>query len=327
MRSNSVNFLNKEVFTMAMTNTERKIKAEKELISAANEYNIAICHRDEKAMASAESACKKAMEEYNAHSLLEFFESCFKYDEEEKLIELPLVTALTKLRYQTMRYIIKEDKETGVTKCDTVYNETDVPLIAFEKYARDVKGLDSAGVNHDWIYSVEKFTQLMALYMCNELGADMKRLTDSYFVRDAARKLTLLATKWEAKKPYAVNDEFVHEEKCFRVIKTHTSDDKIVPGTEAGKEFYEQIPMCDTPTSKTQIQKLLQRVVASMVGDAYKVTSHDAAYIRSILVTKDKRNVNTVVFPTSKTVTGYIGDMLHRVIIDGKYGMKYREKK
>lgn len=327
MRSNSVNFLNKEVFTMAMTNTERKLKAERELISAANEYNIAICHRDEKAMASAASACEKAMSEYNTSARLECLEDCFEYDEDGNLTELPLVTALKRMRYQTMRYALKEDKETGVTTCTTEYRSVDIPIISLEKYARDIKRLDSAGVNHDWVYSVEKFTQLMALYMCDELDADVKRLTDSYFIRDAARKLTLLATKWETKKPYKVDDEFVHEEKCFRVTKAHTSDDKIVPGTKEGKEFYEQIPMCDKPTSKTQIQKLLQCVVASMVGDAYKVTSHDAAYIMSILVTKDKRNVNTVVFPTSKTVTGYIGDMLHRVIVDGQYGMKYREKK
>lgn len=260
---------------MAKRNTELKLEAEKELIATSYAYNAALRDKDETKIFALEAVCEKAMKQYNENALIEFCDDCFEYDDEGKLVGIPLVNALKKLRYQTMRYRVANDKETGLPTCTTYYVDADIPLAYFERYAYDVKKLDSAGVNHDWIYLIEKFTQLMSVYICTEIGADMKRLKDSYYIRDVARKLEL----------------------------------------------------GETPTSKTQIQKLLQKVSEAMIGTEFKTTSHDASYLMHTLVNKDKRSVNTVVFPTSKTVSGLIGDILHRVIIDGEYKMKFREKK
>lgn len=260
---------------MAKRNTELKLEAEKELIATSYAYTAALRDKDETKIFALEAVCEKAMKQYNENALIEFCDDCFEYDDEEKLVGLPLVNALKKLRYQTMRYRVANDKETGLPTCTTYYVDADIPLAYFERYACDVKKLDSAGVNHEWIYLIEKFTQLMSVYICTEIGADMKRLKDSYYIRDVARKLEL----------------------------------------------------GETPTSKTQIQKLLQKVSEAMIGTEFKTTSHDASYLMHTLVNKDKRSVNTVVFPTSKTVAGLIGDILHRVIIDGEYKMKFREKK
>lgn len=260
---------------MAKRNTELKLKAEKELIATSNAYTAALRDKDETKIFALEAVCEKAMKQYNENALIEFCDDCFEYDDEGKLVGLPLVNALKKLRYQTMRYRVANDKETGLPTCTTYYADADIPFAYFERYACDVKKLDSAGVNHEWIYLIEKFTQLMSVYICTEIGADMKRLKDSYYIRDVARKLEL----------------------------------------------------GETPTSKTQIQKLLQKVSEAMIGTEFKTTSHDASYLMHTLVNKDKHSVNTVVFPTSKTVSGLIGDILHRVIIDGEYKMKFREKK
>lgn len=260
---------------MAKRNTELKLEAEKELIATSYAYTAALRDKDETKIFALEAVCEKAMKQYNENALIEFCDYCFEYDDEGKLVGLPLVNALKKLRYQTMRYRVANDKETGLPTCTTYYVDADIPLAYFERYACDVKKLDSAGVNHEWIYLIEKFTQLMSVYICTEIGADMKRLNDSYYIRDVARKLEL----------------------------------------------------GETPTSKTQIQKLLQKVSEAMIGTEFKTTSHDASYLMHTLVNKDKRSVNTVVFPTSKTVSGLIGDILHRVIIDGEYKMKFREKK
>lgn len=260
---------------MAKRNTELKLEAEKELIATSYAYTAALRDKDETKIFALEAVCEKAMKQYNENALIEFCDDCFEYDDEGKLVGIPLVNALKKLRYQTMRYKVANDKETGLPTCTTYYADVDIPLAYFECYARDVKKLDSAGVNHDWIYLIEKFTQLMSVYICTEIGADMKRLKDSYYIRDVARKLEL----------------------------------------------------GETPTSKTQIQKLLQKVSEAMIGTEFKTTSHDASYLMHTLVNKDKRSANTVVFPTSKTVSGLIGDILHRVIIDGEYKMKFREKK
>ena len=260
---------------MAKRNTELKLEAEKELIATSYAYTAALRDKDETKIFALEAVCEKAMKQYNENALIEFCDDCFEYDDEGKLVGLPLVNALKKLRYQTMRYRVANDKETGLPTCTTYYVDADIPLAYFERYACDAKKLDSAGVNHEWIYLIEKFTQLMSVYICTEIGADMKRLKDSYYIRDVARKLEL----------------------------------------------------GETPTSKTQIQKLLQKVSEAMIGTEFKTTSHDASYLMHTLVNKDKRSVNTVVFPTSKTVSALIGDILHRVIIDGEYKMKFREKK
>ena len=260
---------------MAKRNTELKLEAEKELIATSYAYTAALRDKDEAKIFALEAVCEKAMKQYNENALIEFCDDCFEYDDEGKPVGIPLVNALKKLRYQTMRYRVANDKETGLPTCTTYYADVDIPLAYFERYACDVKKLDSAGVNHEWIYLIEKFTQLMSVYICTEIGADMKRLKDSYYIRDVARKLEL----------------------------------------------------GETPTSKTQIQKLLQKVSEAMIGTEFKTTSHDASYLMHTLVNKDKRSANTVVFPTSKTVSGLIGDILHRVIIDGEYKMKFREKK
>lgn len=260
---------------MAKRNTELKLEAEKELIATSYAYTAALRDKDETQIFALEAVCEKAMKQYNENALIEFCDDCFEYDDEGKLVGIPLVNALKKLRYQTMRYRVANDKETGLPICNTYYTDVDVPLPYFERYACDVKKLDSAGVNHDWIYLIEKFAQLMSVYICTEIGADIKRLKDSYYIRDVARKLEL----------------------------------------------------GETPTSKTQIQKLLQKVSEAMIGTEFKPTSHDASYLMHTLVNKDRRAANTVVFPTSKTVSALIGDILHRVIIDGEYKMKFREKK
>ena len=260
---------------MAKRNVDLMFEAEKELIATSEAYTAALRDKDETKIFALEAVCEKAMKQYNENALIEFCDNCFKYDDEGKLIGIPLVNALKRLRYQTMRYKVANDKETGLPTCTTYYADVDIPLAYFERYAREAKHLDSAGVNHDWIYLIEKFTQLMSVYICTEIGADMKLLKDSYYIRDVARKLEL----------------------------------------------------GETPTSKTQIQKLLQKVSEAMIGTEFKTTSHDASYLMHTLVNKDKRSANTVVFPTSKTVSGLIGDILHRVIIDGEYKMKFREKK
>ena len=88
---------------MAKRNTELKLEAEKELIATSYAYTAALRDKDEKKIFALEAVCEKAMKQYNENALIEFCDDCFEYDDEGKLVGIPLVNALKKLRYQTMR--------------------------------------------------------------------------------------------------------------------------------------------------------------------------------------------------------------------------------
>ena len=86
------------------------------------------------------------------------------------------------------------------------------------------------------------------------------------------------------------------------------------------------IDMGKTPTSKTNILKTLQMVVTAMLGDGYKVTSHDVNFLLKIYNKKGKSALS-VVCANHRFMRQYICEICHRVVTDGKYEAVYKKAK
>lgn len=70
------------------------------------------------------------------------------------------------------------------------------------------------------------------------------------------------------------------------------------------------VPGKADPLSNTQMLKTLQTVVTHMLGDGFKVTSHDIGWISNAYARKD-RKVNTIQLPNHKTFVAIVRDICH----------------
>ena len=108
-------------------------------------------------------------------------------------------------------------------------------------------------------------------------------------------------------------------------------DPKMIADTYAIRAIAKEIEMGKTPTSKTQIQKQLQEVVTAMLGEGneelnFKVTTHDAAFIR-LLFAKKSRRALTVAAASSKEMTALVAQVCHRIATGEDYRIEYRVPK
>ena len=101
------------------------------------------------------------------------------------------------------------------------------------------------------------------------------------------------------------------------------------------QDAVKKIEMGKTPTSNTQVCKLLQRVIDEMIpnetedGKAiYKCNNHDVAYLDDLYGKKSNKQILTVRVSNHSFLRRIIVDIAYRLITNGKYGVDgYRVKK
>lgn len=108
-------------------------------------------------------------------------------------------------------------------------------------------------------------------------------------------------------------------------------DPKMIADTYTIHQIAREIELGKTPTSKTQIQKQLQEVVTAMLGEGdgelnFKVTTHDAAFIR-LLFAKKSRRALTVAASSAKEMTALVAQVCHRIATGEDYRIEYRMPK
>lgn len=86
------------------------------------------------------------------------------------------------------------------------------------------------------------------------------------------------------------------------------------------------IDMGKTPTSKTNILKTLQSVVTAMIGEDYKATSHDVAFLMSVYSKKGRRAL-TVTCANHRYLCRYLAEICHRVVLGKSYEIDYKKAK
>lgn len=84
--------------------------------------------------------------------------------------------------------------------------------------------------------------------------------------------------------------------------------------------------MGKNPTSKTNLLKTLQTVITAMLGDEYKVTSHDVNFLMSVYSRKGRQAL-TVVCANHRYFVRYLAEVCHRVVTGKAYELDFKAKK
>lgn len=79
-------------------------------------------------------------------------------------------------------------------------------------------------------------------------------------------------------------------------------------------------------TSNTQKLNALQEVINAMLGDGYKVTSHDVAYLNNIYCKKGRKAL-TVVCANHRYMRQYIMEIAHKIVCNKEYAVEYKAVK
>ena len=101
---------------------------------------------------------------------------------------------------------------------------------------------------------------------------------------------------------------------------------KVVNDSFEMSAIAKQIDLGKTPTSKTNILRTLQTVVSAMIGDDYKVTSHDVNFLISVYA-KKARKALTVVCADHRALRAYLAEICHRVVTNGQYEVVFKQKR
>lgn len=81
-----------------------------------------------------------------------------------------------------------------------------------------------------------------------------------------------------------------------------------------------------TVTSNTQKLNALQEIITAMLGDGYKVTSHDVAFLNNIYCKKGRKAL-TVVCANHRYMRQYILEIAHKIVCDKEYTVEYKSVK
>lgn len=103
-------------------------------------------------------------------------------------------------------------------------------------------------------------------------------------------------------------------------------DPKDINDSYAMSSLAKEIDMGKTPTSKTNILKTLQLVITAMIGDGYKVTSHDVAFLMSVY-SKKGREALTVTCSNHRYLCRYLAEICHRIVLKKSYKVDYKKAK
>lgn len=123
---------------------------------------------------------------------------------------------------------------------------------------------------------------------------------------------------------------------CMRAakeLKFTAAQVKKIATTFYMEEIARKVNLGETPDSNTQICKQLQACVDAILFEddgkgknVYKVNNHDVAYLL-MLYTKKGKSALAVQVAKHDFMRRLIGDVLNRIVTDGKYSLEYKEIK
>ena len=115
---------------------------------------------------------------------------------------------------------------------------------------------------------------------------------------------------------------------CLRAAKELGCDVKEIAKTYYLKDAVKKIEMGATPTSNTQVCKLLQTVIDAILPNEdedgktiYKVNNHDVAYLDDLYGKKSNKAKLTVRVSNDSFLRRILVDICYRLITNAKYGV------
>lgn len=136
-------------------------------------------------------------------------------------------------------------------------------------------------------------------------------------------------------------EDWIYQSQKFNMLMTASaaldlrgSDDhrkpsdivKTVSDSMAMHQIARELDMGDCPTSKTAKTELLSKVIAAMVGEGYKVTTHDLRFLEMAFTKKGKRAL-TITASNHKQVVGILAEICHKLVTGRTYEVDYKKIK
>lgn len=82
----------------------------------------------------------------------------------------------------------------------------------------------------------------------------------------------------------------------------------------------------ETPTSNTQVVKLVQDIKDEILPESGKVNNHDIKYLENVM-SRAGREAKTVQLGGTKQMHGFFLDMMNAIITESGYGVSYKKEK
>lgn len=87
-----------------------------------------------------------------------------------------------------------------------------------------------------------------------------------------------------------------------------------------------EIDLGKAPTSDTAMLKQLEIVIAAMIGDDYKVTTHDLKFLKRSYCKKSRKAL-TLTMANHKYLRGYLAEICHKLVTGKTYDAEYKKVK
>lgn len=122
-------------------------------------------------------------------------------------------------------------------------------------------------------------------------------------------------------------------EKLNMLMTVRTGKELHIPDEEIKKindsyamaEVARKIEMGETPTSNTQLLKAAQTLVNAMIGEEFKVTSKDVAWLLATFTKKSNKTPLTVICANHKAFVQNVAEMCHAIVLKKAYGVDYKK--
>lgn len=175
----------------------------------------------------------------------------------------------------------------------------------------------------------------------HKVTRDGEVITGMDLVDDREKQIDLVKLCKFCNLPFlwAYKVEKAGELLCVRAAKElgmTTDEIKQISKTYRMDKVAREVEMGGTPTSNSQICKLLQMVIDSIIFEddgngknKYKANSHDVAYLLMCYTKRGRKQLSVTVAKAS-FLHGLVVDVLHRITCGLKYGLEYqmiRDKK
>lgn len=87
-----------------------------------------------------------------------------------------------------------------------------------------------------------------------------------------------------------------------------------------------EIDLGKAPTSDTAMLKQLQFVIAAMIGEDYKVTTHDLKYLKNVYARKSRKALS-ITTANHKYLRGYLAEICHKLVTGKHYDGDWKKIK
>lgn len=167
--------------------TDEREKIKEQIVANIASYNEALSKGDLKVVNELDVALKELEVAYATAVAHSVYRECLA-------TENPILTAIQRYEYQVIGH--KDNKVDGIITDRVIVEDKTrvIDLFKMVKFCNDRKESIGKELPSDWVGYVEKFNQLMTIRVATELGftqAQIKKLSQTYYMSDVARKIEL----------------------------------------------------------------------------------------------------------------------------------------